>query len=404
MLPDPKRVFGGYLGASWRWRRMRILYHHRTLGDGAEGIHIREMVKAFRELGHEVRVIGPTGETPPESSRKSRMLGHVKRLVPHALYELLEISYTGYCFLKTILAIRSFKPDFIYDRYIIFNAGTVLAGKMCRIPICLEVNAPLAKERSVEQDERLAFRKIASRMERWICSHATQTVVVSTPLKQYLESIGVPQGKCIVMPNGVDPDRCAPRVKDLSLLDKLGIHKDDFIVGFTGILRPWHGLDLLVDAVANMVRNGLRVFLLIVGDGPYRRPLENRVNELGVAGAICISGRVAHEMVPEYVSLFDVAVSPRATFYASPMKVIEYMALGKPVVVPRTPNFLDIIDEGINGITFEDGNADALERVLVALSRSLNNCRDLGLKGRQKVETRLNWLWNARAVCRLFSV
>jgi hypothetical protein len=78
---------------------MRILYHHRTLGDGAEGIHIREMVKAFRALGHEVRVIGPTGEIQAQPSRKSRILERIKRMIPHALYELLELSYTGYCFL-----------------------------------------------------------------------------------------------------------------------------------------------------------------------------------------------------------------------------------------------------------------------------------------------------------------
>jgi glycosyltransferase involved in cell wall biosynthesis len=382
---------------------MRILYHHRTLGDGAEGIHIREMVRAFRALGHEVEVIGPTGEIPPEPSRKSRILERVKRLVPHALYELLEISYTGYCFLKTAQAIRSFKPDFIYDRYIIFNAGTILAGRAYRIPVCLEVNAPLAKERSIEPDERLAFQRLASRMEAWICTNATQTIVVSTPLKDYLESIGVPRGKCIVMPNGVDPDRFSPRPRNEKLLHQLGIPRDVLIVGFTGILRPWHGLEILIDAVANMVKRGKKVFLLIVGDGPYRPILETRIAELGIAACVCVTGRVAHDKVPEHVSLFDVAVSPRATFYASPMKVIEYMALGKPVIVPRTPNFLDIIDEGVNGITFEDGSVAALEKALVGLSASPNNCRELGLKSRGKVETRLNWHWNAREVCRLFA-
>jgi glycosyltransferase involved in cell wall biosynthesis len=360
------------------------------------------MVKAFRELGHEVKVIGPAGEALPGSSWKSRMLGHVKRLVPHALYELLEMSYTGHCFWRTARTIRSFKPDFIYDRYITFNAGTLLAGKLYRIPVCLEVNAPLAMERSVEQDERLVFRGIAARLESWICSHATQTVVVSTPLKQYLESIGVPHGKCIVMPNGVDPGRFTPRARDSALLRELGISPDDFVIGFTGILRPWHGLDLLMDAFANMVSNGFKAFLLIVGDGPYRKPLEKKVDELGLGRSVGITGRIPHEKVPGYVSLFDVAVSPRATFYASPMKVIEYMALGKPVVVPGTPNFLDIIENRSEGVTFEDGNAVSLEQALVTLCREPELRREFGRRARTKVENRLNWRWNAKEVCRLF--
>jgi glycosyltransferase involved in cell wall biosynthesis len=382
---------------------MRILYHHRTLGDGAEGIHIREMVKAFRALGHEVRVIGPTGEIQAQPSRKSRILERIKRMIPHALYELLELSYTGYCFLKTAQAIRSFRPDFIYDRYIIFNAGAVLAGRAFRVPVCLEVNAPLAKERSIEPDERLVFQKLASWMEGWICANATETIVVSTPLKDYLESIGVPRGKCIVMANGVDPERFSPRPRNEALLRELGIPAGALVVGFTGILRPWHGLELLIDATASMVKRGRRIFLLIVGDGPYRSSLEGRIAELGISACVRITGRLPHEKVPEYVSLFDVAVSPRATFYASPMKVIEYMALGKPVVVPRTPNFLDIIDEGVNGVTFEDGSAAALEKTLADLSDSPGACKDLGAKSRHKVESRLNWRWNATEVCRLFA-
>jgi glycosyltransferase involved in cell wall biosynthesis len=382
---------------------MRILYHHRTLGDGAEGIHIREMVKAFRALGHEVRVIGPTGEIQAQPSRKSRILERIKRMIPHALYELLELSYTGYCFLKTAQAIRSFRPDFIYDRYIIFNAGAVLAGRAFRVPVCLEVNAPLAKERSIEPDERLVFQKLASWMEGWICANATETIVVSTPLKDYLESIGVPRGKCIVMANGVDPERFSPRPRNEALLRELGIPAGALVVGFTGILRPWHGLELLIDATASMVKRGRRIFLLIVGDGPYRSSLEGRIAELGISACVRITGRLPHEKVPEYVSLFDVAVSPRATFYASPMKVIEYMALGKPVVVPRTPNFLDIIDEGVNGVTFEDGSAAALEKALADLSDSPGACKDLGAKSRRKVESRLNWRWNATEVCRLFA-
>jgi len=380
---------------------MKLLYHHRTLGDGAEGIHIREMVRAFRDLGHQVEVIGPVGEAVPGTSKKSRTLERIKRAIPHVLYEFLEILYTGHCFLKTVSAIRAFRPDFIYDRYITFNAGTILAGRMLRVPVFLEVNAPLAMERSVEKDERLFFRKTASRMERWICSHATWTMVVSTPLKTYLASIGVPNGKCIVMPNGADPERFAPRPPDATLRSKLGVPSGGCVIGFTGVLRPWHGLDLLIAAAGAMAKRGLTPFLLIVGDGPYRSTLENMIREAGLTGAVCITGRVAHDRVPDHVALFDIAVSPRATFYASPMKVIEYMALGKPVVVPGTPNFLDIIDNQQEGITFEDGNVGSLEQALAELCQDSDKRRVLGMRARQKVERRLNWRWNASEVCRL---
>jgi glycosyltransferase involved in cell wall biosynthesis len=383
---------------------MKILYHHRTLGDGAEGIHVREMVGAFRALSHEVKVIGPVGEATPAMSSKARILDRVKKALPAIFYEFLELFYTGYCFCKTTVEIKRFRPDLIYDRYIIFNAGNALAAKLQRVPLCLEVNAPLALERSSEPDERLVLKGIASAMERWICASSSRTIVVSSPLRDYLESIGVPRGHCIVMPNGVNPERFTPRAKDPTLREQLGVSPHHVVIGFSGVIRAWHGLDLLVQAVGELAAQGVPAFLLVVGDGPYRLQLEEMVQKFGLERSFAITGRVAHERVPDYVALFDIAVSPRATFYASPMKVIEYMALAKPVVVPRTANFLDIIDENVNGAAFSEGDATALAKTLKSLCDDPEGRRAMGASAAQKVVVRLNWLWNAREVCRLFGL
>jgi len=380
---------------------MRILYHHRTLGDGAEGIHVREMIQAFRELGHEVQVIGPTGADTPRTSRKLRALEALKAALPTAAYELAEMTYSAYAFARASGAIRRFRPHFIYDRYNIFNAGIVLAGRANGVPVLLEVNAPVALERRQQPDDTLRFRRLAAAMERWICAHASRALVVSSPLKEYLESIGVPQGQCVVMPNGADPRRFAPREKDQALLAGLGIEPGQLVVGFTGILRAWHGLDLLVDAARCLTDRGASVRFLIVGDGPYRHPLETRIASLGLKEVVRITGRVDHDRVPEYVSGFDVAVSPKSTFYASPMKVIEYMALGKAVVVPRTPNFLDLVDDGLTGLTFENGEAEGLAEAIEVLCSSPELRAKLGRAARLKVEHRLNWQWNAREACKL---
>lgn len=380
---------------------MKILYHHRTLSDGAEGIHIKEMVNAFRSLGHTVKVIGPVGESSSVSTNRFHLLQKLKLGTPAILYEILEIAYTGISFFYLLREIFRFKPDFIYDRYITFNAGTVLASKVMGVPLFLEVNSPLSLERGVEPDEKLTFRTISLFIEKWVCSHSTRTIVVSTPLKDYLKSIGVPANKCLIMPNGANPERFSPRPKNFTLLSDLGIPKNNFVIGFTGIMRTWHGLDLLLSAVAKIKKAGANISLLIVGDGPYRRKLVENIKEFGLEGTVYITGIIPHGLVPEYISLFDVAVSPMATFYASPMKVLEYMALGKPVIVPATPNFIDIIDDGINGLTFKDGNTHSLESRLKLLLESPELCNSIGYEARLKIVNRLNWQWNAEHVCHL---
>lgn len=380
---------------------MKILYHHRTLADGAEGIHIREMVKAFRELGHEVKVLGPIGELDtPQSSRNLR-IGIIKRMLPGIAFEVVEMGYNLYGYWEIVKAIKRFQPDFIYDRYITFNASSVLAGKRYGLPVLLEVNAPLALERSSQPDERLIFQRAAHWTERWICSHASKTIVVSTPLSEYLQSIGVPKSQLIVMPNGVDPSKFSPQPKSDALLQTLGITADDIIIGFTGVLRSWHGLDLLIQSVGKLAALNLPVFLLIVGDGPLRPNVEAWLSTAGIQECACITGLVPHQEVPQYTNLFDIAVSPKSTFYASPMKIIEYMGMEKAVVVPDLPNFLDIIEPGTQGEVFQDNDVLSLTQVLDALCRDADMRRNLGLQARMKVETRLNWAWNAMKSCEL---
>ncbi len=377
---------------------MRILYHHRTLGDGAEGIHIAEMVNAFRKLGHEVQVVSPIGGQTNVVNKHVNRMAQLKRIVPSVAYEFMELTYNlfGYQILKK--AVREFHPDFIYDRYITFNASSILAGKHFKLPVILEVNAPLALERQNESDEKLYLNNIAHRLERWICANADKTIVVSSPLKDYLVSIGVNGDKIAVLPNGVNLDTFKPEEKDKSIIDRLGIPDHRLIIGFVGILRPWHGLDILIDAFAKLKGDIENVHLLLIGDGPIRTSIEDKINRLNIARDVTITGRIEHSCISRYANVIDIAVSPMATFYASPMKILEYMALRKPVIAPDTDNIRDIIVDGIDGLLFAAGNVSALSSAMGRLVRDRDLQVSMAVNARRKVEMERNWLENAKKV------
>ncbi len=389
---------------------MKLIYHHRTLGDGAEGIHIREMIAAFRSLGHEVQVVAPAGENYPndkqgqgQSTGRGGMLAAIKSRLPGLVFELCEMGYSLFSFLVLTWKCLTFRPDFIYDRYITFNIGGILAAKVTRTPICLEVNAPLALERSEQPDERLYFRKMAFWLEKLACSHATKTIVVSTPLKNYLVEQGVPEGQIVVMPNGVNPDKFFPHPKNQELLHQLGVPDDHIVIGFTGVLRAWHGLDLLLDAFRKVIQKHEKVFLLIVGDGPIRGELERLIDNYSLNEKVLITGRVPYETVHEYVNLFDIAVSPKATFYASPMKVVEYMALGKVIVVPDLPNFLDLVENKVDGVIFGNKGVSELADGLLSVLEKPQYFKYFGDNSAKKVKNRLNWRWNADCICSMLA-
>ena len=97
---------------------MKILYHHRTQSGDAQGIHINEMVKAFRDLGHEVMVVSPTSEASEEKGNYLRsILGWMVKVSPVWCYELMGIVYNVYGYWTLLRTIRKEKPDFIYERY-----------------------------------------------------------------------------------------------------------------------------------------------------------------------------------------------------------------------------------------------------------------------------------------------
>ncbi len=379
---------------------MKILYHHRTLGDGAEGIHVAEMVKAFRALGHEVRLLSLIGETTNVATPKQQRWARVRRMLPGAAYELAEIGYNVPGYLAISRAIREFTPDLVYDRYVNYNYSAVAAARRARLPVFVEVNSPYSYQKQTF-DERLYLARVSRTFERTICSRASRVITVSTPLKKFLVSIGVPDAQVVVMPNGADPDAFTADFDARDVRARLGI-ADRLVIGFSGILRPWHGLDLLVEAFARLSASNPKLHLLIVGDGPIRQDLERQIAQQGLTDRVTITGRLPHAQVREYVGAMDVAVSPRATFYASPMKVLEYMAMGKAIVAPDMENLRDILVDSADGLLFTAEDVDALTAALARMVTDDALRGRLGVAARRKIEEERTWLHNARDVERLY--
>ncbi|MDG2383410.1 MAG: glycosyltransferase family 4 protein [Pirellulaceae bacterium] len=380
---------------------MRILYHHRTLADGAEGIHIREMIRAFRQLGHEVEIVALAGENEAsnQETQGQRRWSWVSRLMPESVYELAELGYNVIGSRSVSRAIREFQPDFIYDRYNSYCTAATATANHHGIPVVLEVNAPVAFERS-QYDEKmpLKFPSMAVSYEKKICAQADHVFTVSTPLRDFLVSDReVPTEKLTVLPNGANPEQFDPSLKADALKAKLGL-VDRFVLGFVGILRPWHGVEMLVNAFARLRRDRPDLHLLLVGDGPSEDALKSQCDQLGIADHVTFTGRVSHAEICEYIASMNVAVSPRATFYASPMKILEYMAMGVPTVAPDMPNIRDILTHGSEGWLFEPESESSLENALKEVVADDKRCERLAASARLRVENDLNWSQNAKTV------
>jgi len=169
------------------------------------------------------------------------------------------------------------------------------------------------------------------------------------------------------------------------------------VLGFTGFVRDWNGLDNVLDQLARP--EGRDWFLLIVGDGPARLGLEQRAREIGVASRVRFTGVVKRGDVAGYVSAFDVALQPAANAYASPLKLFEYMALGRAIVAPDQPNIREVLTHETDALLFKPDDpaafAHAVRRAAedAELRARIASTAPLTVRQRQ-----LTWRSNAQRV------
>src|SRR5215469_18743798 len=129
-------------------RALRILYSHRIQSRDGQSVHVEALVAALRELGHEVLVVGPGFYEQAKFGGESGFVAALRARLPRALAELAELAYNIPAWLRLRMACRRFRPDLIYERYNLYYLAGTLVARRTGIPLFLEVNAPLAEERS----------------------------------------------------------------------------------------------------------------------------------------------------------------------------------------------------------------------------------------------------------------
>jgi glycosyltransferase involved in cell wall biosynthesis len=222
--------------------------------------------------------------------------------------------------------IVSERPDVVIERYSLESGAARVATQRCGIPLTLELNAPLVQEATRYRglDDRLAEPR-----EHETLRAADRIHVVSSALLRYVCSVA-PDVPAAWIPNGAEVGRfrAAPPLALPSLAGRM-------VVGFVGSMKPWHGVEQLLDAFARVHPRHPEAALLLVGSGPGEADVLERASRADLIGHVLCSGHVPHAEVPSLLGRFDVAVAPYLPvedFYFNPLKIVEYLAAGKPVI------------------------------------------------------------------------
>jgi glycosyltransferase involved in cell wall biosynthesis len=320
------------------------------LGDKGASVHLRCLTAALSRAGHEVvvacrRLDGPN--PPPDAVEIS--------VLPESPGEQRE-------WLDELL--RGRRIDAVLERYSLESGPALAAARRFDIPFLLEVNAPLV-------DEAVRFRGLTDpeplrKREHRLLRSADAVIVVSEALRRHAVANGAAPERVRVIPNGVDQEMF-DRANGKAIRRRLNL-EGQVVVGFVGSLKPWHGVRELIEAFIRLPRSAS---LLLVGDGPERPAIAAAVETPKVSDRVRMIGRIAHAEVPAYLHAMDIGVAPyqrQPAFYFSPLKVVEYLAAGLPVVASAQGELGDLI--GPAGVVVTPGSVDALA---VALCRLVSN-------------------------------
>jgi len=352
---------------------------------GAKGssVHVQSVVRALLRRGAEVELLAARAGGPAPGALEGVRLHRLPRPPKGDLAERERGALAANGELGRMLATLA-PVDLVYERCSLWSVAALRHGRHVGVPTVLEVNAPLVEEQA--RHRVLGDRAGAERIARLQAELADLLVAVSAGVAAHLrQRHPATAGRIRVIGNGVDPERFR------GVAIKRG---RPFTVGFVGTLKPWHGVDTLVDAFARLRAQVPDARLLVVGDGPGRATLERQLEALGIAAAAELTGAVPPDAVPALLARMSVAVAPYPAlpeFYFSPLKVLEAMAAGLPVVAARVGDLDRLVVEERTGRLVPPGDPEALATALRSLAASPEERARLGAAARRRVLAAHTW-------------
>jgi len=281
------------------------------------------------------------------------------------------------------------RPDLLYARYSLFTFAPALTARIRKVPLVLEINDATFVRRS----RPLMMRALARSIEGWVFRQAVLCTTISRKFAQMAcTTFHLDPSRFLVLPNAVTPDRFVP--------GKPTLPRSTSVVGVVGAFVPWHGLDFLMDAIARLRVSNPSLRVLLVGDGPIRPKVEAQVHQLGLDEVVRFTGFVLPVEVPHLLREMDICVIPDSNDHGSPMKLFEYMAMGKAIIAPRYSPIEEVIEDGITGLLFRPRDLEDFCRQAERLLRDRSMREAIGQKARRAALERHTWVANVQILLR----
>ena len=376
----------------------RVLFVENGIGYGGAAICLRHLARNLDRTRYESLIV--TGRTGPEYEdiandapwlhirdryvdvfamreriERSQGLGRLpllKTILLQLVARVDDIANFTPFFFKLLWRARRFRPDLIHaNNEPLCNRAALLVGKTLKIPTVCHVRGT----------------PDGSRMMPWAYRLVDHFIPVSHWISRGMQDLGLPQSKRTVIYDGIALDALDPNADPSAFRDAFDVPAEAFAVGLVGLLIPWKGQELFLDAAKQLRGEIPNLRMLIIGGTPdeyvgFERMLRQRVQDEGLADTVFFTGHVS-DMPTVYAGL-DVAVSASTSPEPLGTMVIETMAMGRPLVAPNHGGAAEMAEHDKNALLFEPGNPDSLAEMIRRLHVEPGLGKRLGDAAREK--------------------
>lgn len=351
---------------------MRIVYSlphpadRLSSSQAGHTVRASAILSALEMLGHEIiRVEAATEQRTQTAVGLYR--GVIKKILPRSIAMRMRdtgrIAHGRRYAQRLVEVINRSQPDLILETHIAFSLASHLASKETGVPYMLDDVSPSWEE---EKMYGVGLKQQAHEIHRQVTSAAKLLVAVNKAMLRTLVEDGLPEEKIAVIENGIDGQMFHTGIDGYQRRMQFGIGENTVVIVFVGSFQPFHRVDLLLQAFAK-IQTTQSIHLLLVGEGPKSAESRALAERLGILNRTTFTGSVPYKDVPTYLAAGDISVMPAANQYSNPMKIYEYMAVGKVMLAPNQETITEIVTHDKDAYLFEPENVTAMTAAIKKL-------------------------------------
>jgi glycosyltransferase involved in cell wall biosynthesis len=359
--------------------------------------HILHNLRGLVNGGHSVHLITPNdGLLPPEDTIEGAQITRIPQDLSQNF--LARAVHFG----KSVMAHLAIHPGYdvvhfrnIWDGFQIGQNKKKLGSKTL-----FEVNGLPSIELKYHYPGMDAELLAKIKEQEIATLHLADAVICpSNVTRDYIASLGLDPSTSLragpkrvtVIPNGVSPS-------DFPLTPLPVRDGREPVLLYIGTLADWQGLDIIIKALPKILESQ-SVKLLIVGRGRsrQRKILAKQIRKLGLEEHVIIQSAVPHHEIPGLIANADICVAPLAlndrnvTQGACPIKLLEYMAAGRPLLASNMPIVRELVREDVDGLLFSPSDPDDLARQANLLLKDLELSKRLAESAAEHVREKFTW-------------